>query len=46
MSDINGFEVCEITSELRHEGKNNTIAFLPDVSGGLGFYVAKLKRIG
>ena len=46
MSDVNGFEVCEITSELRHEGKNNTIAFLPDVSGGLGFYVAKLKRIG
>lgn len=45
MSDINGFEVCEIDSKLQHENVENTNLFLPDVSGGLGFYVAKLKRV-
>lgn len=45
MSDINGFEECEITSEIQHEKKGNAIAFLPDVSGGLGFFVAKFKRV-
>ncbi len=45
MSDINGFEICEIDSKLQHEKQNGTNLFLPDISGGLGFYVAKLKRI-
>ena len=45
MSDIKGFEVCEITSELQSEDFFGTKQFLPDISGGLGFYVAKLKRV-
>ena len=45
MSDIKGFEICEIDSKLQHETLAETNLFLPDISGGLGFYVAKLKRI-
>ena len=45
MSDTNDFEICEIDSKLQHENINGTNLFLPDISGGLGFYVAKLKRI-
>ncbi|MBQ7236272.1 MAG: methyltransferase domain-containing protein [Clostridia bacterium] len=45
MSDVKGFEICEIDSKLQHENVCGTNAFLPDISGGLGFYVAKLKRI-
>ena len=45
MSDINGFELCEIHSELPFEKKDKALAFLPDISGGLGFFVAKFKRI-
>lgn len=45
MSDINGFEICEIDSKLQHENVLGTNSFLPDISGGLGFYVAKLKRV-
>ncbi len=45
MRDINGFEICEIDSKLQHEKVCGTNLFLPDISGGLGFYVAKLKRI-
>jgi 16S rRNA (cytosine967-C5)-methyltransferase len=45
MSDIKGFEVCEITSKLQSENFFGTKQFLPDISGGLGFYVAKLKRV-
>lgn len=45
MSDIKGFEICEINSKLQHENVFGTNLFLPDVSGGLGFYVAKLKRV-
>ena len=44
MSDIKGFSICEITSKLPHEYRFNAINFLPDVSGGLGFFIAKLKR--
>ncbi len=39
------FEICDIKSHLPHETINDTCAFLPDISGGLGFYVAKLKRV-
>ncbi len=45
MSDINGFEICQIDSKLQHEDDLGTNTFLPDVSGGLGFYIAKLKRV-
>lgn len=45
MSDINGFEICEINSKLQHENVLGTNLFMPDISGGLGFYIAKLKRV-
>ncbi len=45
MSDINGFEICEINSKLQHEKQNGANLFLPDISKGLGFFVAKLKRV-
>lgn len=45
MSDRNDFVIEEISSPLTHESVRGTNVFLPDVSGGLGFYVAKLKRI-
>ena len=45
MSDIKGFELCEIDSLLAHETVNGTNVFLPDISSGLGFFVAKLKRV-
>ncbi len=45
MSDINGFEICKIDSKLDHEDVFGTNLFLPDISGGLGFYIAKLKRV-
>lgn len=45
MSDINGFEICKIDSKLAHEDVFGTNLFLPDISGGLGFFVAKLKRV-
>ena len=45
MSDIKGYEICEIDSKLPHESVMGTNSFLPDISGGLGFYIAKLKRV-
>ena len=45
MSDITGFEICEINSKLQHENLLGTNSFLPDISSGSGFYVAKLKRV-
>ena len=45
MSDTNGFETCEINSKLEHETILGANVFLPDISGGLGFFVAKLKRV-
>lgn len=44
LSDINGFELCEINSALQGEKKDKAIAYLPDISGGLGFFIAKFKR--
>lgn len=34
----------EITSLIPHEKSEKGITFMPDISGGLGFYVCKLKR--
>lgn len=45
MCDRNDYVIEEITSKLPHEKVKGTNAFFPDISGGLGFYVAKLKRI-
>ncbi len=45
MSDINDFELCEIDSKLQHENVSGANLFLPDISGGCGFFVAKLKRV-
>ncbi len=45
MSDIDNFELCKIDSKLKHEDILGANAFLPDISGGLGFFVAKLKRV-
>lgn len=38
------FEIEKLESKLAHEDVLGTKQFLPDISGGLGFYVAKLKR--
>lgn len=40
----NEFELVPSFSPLPHEKINETLQFLPDVSGGLGFYFAKMKR--
>ncbi len=45
MSDRTDFEIVEINSKLPHETMEGTNVFLPDISGGLGFYIAKLKRV-
>lgn len=39
------YQICETESVLSHENVKGTCAFLPDISGGLGFYFAKLKRV-
>ncbi len=39
------FEIENIDSKLEHENIQGTNMFLPDISGGLGFYIAKLKRV-
>jgi 16S rRNA C967 or C1407 C5-methylase (RsmB/RsmF family) len=45
MSHIKGFEICEINSKLKHENIFGANLFLPDISCGNGFFVAKLKRV-
>ena len=45
IANTSDFEIVEISSKLQHENINGTNAFLPDISDGLGFYVAKLKRV-
>lgn len=45
MSDIKGFSVEKINSLLPHDDVFGTNQFLPDISNGVGFYIAKLKRI-
>lgn len=37
--------LCDVESPLKCEKQGKTIQFLPDISDGLGFFVAKLKRI-
>ena len=45
MSDIKDFSLEKINSKLNHEDILGTNQFLPDISNGVGFYLAKLKRI-
>ena len=45
LSKRDDFIIEKINSKLNHEDVKGTNLFLPDISGGLGFYVAKLKRI-
>ncbi len=45
LAEHGNFEICKINSPLAHEDYNGTNAFLPDISGGMGFYIAKLKRV-
>ena len=40
------FVIENATSPLECENESGTLEFLPDISGGLGFYFAKLKKIG
>ncbi len=39
------FRMCEADSPLPHDLSDGALSFLPDISGGLGFYVAKMQRI-
>lgn len=45
LSQNDCYKICKIDSKLPHEDVLGTNLFLPDISGGLGFYVAKLKRV-
>ncbi len=45
MSDIKGFELQDISSPLANIKINGSLQFLPDISEGQGFYIAKLKRV-
>ena len=39
------YQSVKLSSEVAYEEKEGAVAFLPDISGGLGFFVAKLKRV-
>ena len=45
LAERKDFKQCAITSPLPSENANGALSFLPHISGGLGFYVAKLVRI-
>ncbi len=45
MSHITGFEIEKIDSKLAHIDIVGTNQFLPDISNGCGFYIAKLKKV-
>ena len=45
LSKNSDFALTEADSPLKHELIGKTLAFLPDISDGNGFYLAKLKRI-
>lgn len=44
LTEHSEFKICKINSPLVHQDENGTNQFLPDISGGLGFYIAKIKR--
>lgn len=45
MSDVNGFEQVDLTSPLPHMKLGGCLQFLPDISSGQGFFMAKFKRV-
>ena len=45
ISSMENFMQCEINSKLNHENIDGSNLFLPDISDGLGFFVAKFKRV-
>ena len=45
LKENDGYVLLDIDSKLPHENRGGAIAFLPDISMGAGFFVAKLKRI-
>lgn len=45
LENNSNYEIEKLSSKLAHDNFDGTLAFMPDISGGLGFYVAKLKRI-
>ncbi len=45
LSHNTNYIIEEINSKLPHENILGTNAFMPDISMGLGFYIAKLKRV-
>lgn len=46
LAEHKDFAIERINSPLLHEDKGGANAFLPDISGGLGFFVAKMKKLG
>ena len=45
MSDRTDFELVEIDSKLPHIKVDGCLQFLPNISSGCGFFVAKIKRV-
>lgn len=45
INGVDNFEIVKINGKLPSENIDGTLQFLPDISDGLGFYVAKLKRV-
>ena len=43
--DFSMFEMCKIDSKLKHIDTLGANLFLPHISKGNGFFVAKLKRV-
>lgn len=44
LAEHKDFTIERVNSPLPHEDKGGANAFLPDISGGLGFFAAKMKR--
>ena len=45
MSDIKNFELVSIDSPVPHFNVGKALQFLPDISFGSGYFIAKLKRV-
>ncbi len=45
LDNNSNYQIEPINSPLEHLDIQGTNAFLPDISGGAGFYIAKLKRV-
>lgn len=45
LTEHSDFEIVNLDSALPHENVGGANVFLPDISGGAGFFVAKMKRL-